>query len=104
MTFTILDDYLLGDARVKKADVVAAVLAERSPLEAAAPFYRALDAVGVRAADEAFIALRLILAGKAPTDDAVRGLRSRVAAVRAAGDAEALARARADYARSLAGS
>ncbi len=75
MGFEVVDGYLLG-RDVAKADVVAALLVSRSDLPAAAPFYRALEAVGARAADEAFIALRLVLAGHAPGDDAVRRLRA----------------------------
>jgi hypothetical protein len=82
MGFEILDRYLLGDP-VSKPDVVTAVLADRSAAPAAAPFYRALEAVGARAADEAFVALRLVLAGKAPEDDAVRRLRALSAVARA---------------------
>ncbi len=75
MGFEVVDGYLLGRP-ISKADVVAGLLAERSGDPAAAPFYRALEAVGVRAADEAFIALRLVLAGKAAGDGAVRHLRA----------------------------
>ncbi len=75
MGFEVVDGYLLGRGGAK-GDVVAALLASRSELPAAAPFYRALEAVGVRAADEAFIALRLVLAGHALDDDAVRRLRA----------------------------
>ncbi len=88
-----MDGYLLGNA-VAKGDVVAALLADRATTSAAAPFYRALEAVGVRAADEAFVALRLVLAGRAPEDDAVRRLRAISAVARAcaaAGDATTLA-------------
>jgi hypothetical protein len=87
VAFETIDRYLLG-APVSKADVVAAALAERSDRPAAAPFYRALEAVGVRAADEAFIALRIVLAGHEPSDDRVRRLRalSGVARGAAAGD------------------
>jgi hypothetical protein len=73
--FELVDRYLLGEP-VSKPDVLAAVLAERSPDPAAAPFYRALEAVGARAADEAFLALRLVLAGKQPSNEAVRRLRA----------------------------
>jgi hypothetical protein len=86
--FELVDRYLLGDA-VSKPDVVAAVLAHRSSESAALPFYRALEAVGVRAADEAFIALRLVLAGKAPADDAVRRLRAFAAVAHACARADA---------------
>jgi len=75
MGFELVDRYLLGEP-VSKPAALAALLAERSPDAAAAPFYRALDAVGARAADEAFIALRLVLAGRAPADEAVRRLRA----------------------------
>jgi hypothetical protein len=81
----LLDRYLLGEP-VSKPVVVAAVLAERSPLPEAAPFYRALEALGTRAADEALIALRLVLAGRSPSDEAVRGLRALGALARAAAE------------------
>lgn len=92
MGFEIVDGYLLG-APISKAAVVAALLAERSEDPAAAPFYRALEAVGVRAADEAFLALRLVLAGRSPDDDAVRHLRalSGVARACARGDEKGFA-------------
>jgi hypothetical protein len=75
MGFAAVDGYLLGDP-VSKAEAVDELLASRSDAPAAAPFYRALEAVGVRAADEAFIALRLVLAGRVPQDDAVRRIRA----------------------------
>jgi hypothetical protein len=94
MGLELVDRYLLGEP-VSKPDVVAALLAERSDDPAAAPFYRAFEAVGARAADEAFIALRLVLAGKPPEDDAVRRLRGLTAVARAgrAGDGAGLAAA-----------
>ncbi len=82
MGFAAVDGYLLGDP-VSKGDAVAELLSNRSSDPAAAPFYRALDAVGVRAADEAFIALRLVLAKRAPDDDAVRRVRALSAIARA---------------------
>ncbi|MFZ1125800.1 MAG: hypothetical protein WAN59_11745, partial [Candidatus Baltobacteraceae bacterium] len=69
-----IDRYLLGEP-VSKPAAIAATLADRSSEPAAAPFYRALEAVGPRAADEALVALRLVLAGQAPSDAAVRHLR-----------------------------
>jgi hypothetical protein len=95
MDFTVVDGYLLGEPTTK-ASAVAAVLADRSPLPAAAPFYRALEAVGERAADEALVALRLVLAGRTPTDGRVRRVRALSAVARAAsrGDARALRAAR----------
>jgi hypothetical protein len=94
MGFEVVDRYLLGEP-VSKPEAIAALLAERSPAPAAAPFYRAFEAVGVRAADEAFIALRLILAGKAHDDESVRRLRAFASVARAgrAGDRAGLAAA-----------
>jgi hypothetical protein len=92
--FELVDGYLLGDP-VSKPAAVEALLAERSPDPTAAPFYRALEAVGAKAADEAFIALRLVLSGRAPSDAAVRRLRALSAVARgcATGDASGVAKA-----------
>jgi hypothetical protein len=79
----LIDRYVLGEP-VSKPDVVAGLLAERSDDPAAAPFYRAFEALGTRAADEALLALRLVLAGRRPDDDAVRRLRALAAVARAA--------------------
>lgn len=95
-----IDGYLL-DGRPSKGDAVAALLRARSEDPRAAPFYRAFEAVGARAADEAFIALRLILAGRAPEDEAVRALRALVTAVRAGG--APAGEARASYEAAVAG-
>jgi len=70
-----LDGYLL-DGRPGKADAIAAALRERSPEPAAQPFYRALERVGARAADEALLALRIALAGTTPDDAAVVAART----------------------------
>jgi hypothetical protein len=82
-----LDGYLL-DGRPGKDEAVAAVLADRSPIAAAQPFYRALEALGSKVADEALMALRLALAGSTIDDDGVRLLRDQLAAARR-GDAAA---------------
>jgi hypothetical protein len=82
VAFETIDRYLLGDP-ISKAAALEAALADRSAAPAAAAFYRALEAVGVRAADEAFIALRLILVGKPASDDNVRRLRALSAVARA---------------------
>jgi hypothetical protein len=74
MPFHTIDGYLL-DGRPSKSETIAALLRERVAVPAALPFYRALEAVGERAADEALIALRLVIAGRPPADDAVRRLR-----------------------------
>ena len=84
-----LDGYLLDDAP-RKSDAIAAVLRVRSADPRAQPFYRALETLGARAADEALLALRLVLAGRAPGDDAVRALRDARAKAKA-GDATARA-------------
>jgi len=77
-----LDGYLL-DGVPSKADAIAAVLRDRSAAERAQPFYRALERVGARAADEALLALRIVLGGKEPDDAAV--LAAREARARAKG-------------------
>ncbi|HMD01644.1 MAG TPA: hypothetical protein VKG44_01645 [Candidatus Baltobacteraceae bacterium] len=94
MSFALIDGYLLGEP-VSKPDAIEALLRERSPEPAAAPFYRALEAVGVRAADEAFVALRLVLAGQTPSDERVRRVRALAAVARACatGDRAGLAKA-----------
>ena len=63
-----LDGYLL-DGRPGKAEAIAAALRDRSSDPRAQPFYRALESVGVRAADEALLALRLVLGGKIAADE-----------------------------------
>ncbi len=70
-----LDGYLL-DGIPTKADAIAATLRDRSPEPRAQPFYRALEAVGVRAADEALLALRLVLGGNAATDETIVAARA----------------------------
>jgi hypothetical protein len=91
MEFDLLDRYLLS-AQGSKAEVVDALLARPSDDPAAAPFYRALARIGARAADEALIALRLVLAGKKPADERVRALRKHAADARAGGEEAASAR------------
>jgi hypothetical protein len=84
-----IDGYLLDGSPSKDA-AVAAVLADRSPIAAAQAFYRALDLLGPRVADEALIALRLALIGEAVDDDGVLRLRGHLTAARK-GDAAARA-------------
>jgi hypothetical protein len=69
---------------------VAAVLADRSPIAGAQAFYRALDLLGPKVADEALIALRLALIGAAVDDEGVIRLRGLLVAARG-GDAGARA-------------
>lgn len=82
-----LDGYLL-DGRPSKAEAIAAALRSRSSEPRAQPFYRALEAVGVRAADDALLALRLVLGGKAADDAAIVAARAARASAKS-GDAEA---------------
>jgi hypothetical protein len=81
--FTEIDGYLLGEPTTKAA-AIAALLADRSPRPAAAPFYRALESVGERAADEALIALRIVVTGRELSDAGVRRIRALSALARAA--------------------
>ena len=100
MEFDPIDKYLLGDEPSKRK-TIDAVLRTRSPLPAAAPFYRAFEAVGERSADEAFIALRLILAGRQVDDAVVRRLRSLAAIARSAAPGASRESARAVYVAEL---
>lgn len=75
-----LDGYLL-DGQPGKADAIAAALRDRSSEPRAQPFYRALETVGARAADEALLALRLVLGGKAAGDETI--VQARAARARA---------------------
>ena len=82
-----LDGYLL-DGRPAKSEAIAAALRDRSPDPRAQPFYRALETVGERAADEALLALRLVLGGKIAGDETI--VEARAARARAkAGEAGA---------------
>jgi hypothetical protein len=81
----------LLDGTPAKAAAVAAALANRSTAAAAQPFYRALEIMGAKVADEALIALRVAMSGRVPGDAMIRTLRADVAAART-GDAAARAR------------
>ncbi|GAC1574869.1 MAG: hypothetical protein NVS3B7_07000 [Candidatus Elarobacter sp.] len=70
-----LDGYLL-DGRPSKADAIAAALRDRSADPRAQPFYRALETVGARAADEALLALRLVLGGRVADDESIVAART----------------------------
>jgi hypothetical protein len=80
----------LLDGRPSKDQAVAAVLADRQPAPRAQAFYRALDLLGPKVADEALIALRLALIGAEVDDDGVLRLRGHLTAARN-GDPEARA-------------
>jgi hypothetical protein len=70
-----LDGYLL-DGSPAKADAIAAALRSRSADPKAQPFYRALEAVGARAADEALLALRVVLGGNTADDETIVAART----------------------------
>ncbi len=89
MKFDFIDNYLLEGLPAKE-DTIRQILETPVPLPAATPFYRALQALGARVADEAIMALRLVLAGKQPTDERVKRLRDAAASG-----------ARAEYQREL---
>ncbi|HEX3466006.1 MAG TPA: hypothetical protein VHS78_18305 [Candidatus Elarobacter sp.] len=77
-----LDGYLL-DGEPGKADAIAAALRDRSEDPRAQPFYRALQTLGARAADEALIALRAVLGGNTPNDETIVAVRTARARVKA---------------------
>ena len=70
-----LDGYLL-DGVPSKSDAIAAALRDRSDDPRAQPFYRALTSVGARAADEALLALRIVLGGGTADDAAIVAART----------------------------
>ncbi|HTV92406.1 MAG TPA: hypothetical protein VMG98_06790 [Verrucomicrobiae bacterium] len=90
MHFESIDEYLLRGAG-RKADLIAKLLAARSTLPAAAPFYEGMRMLGARTPDLTLVALRLVLAGKRADDDSVVALRDHAQAVRDGGDAAATA-------------
>jgi len=69
-----LDGYLL-DGKPSKREAIEHILRDRLDDPRAAAFYRAFEAIGERAADEALIAVRALASGKAPDDALVRKLR-----------------------------
>jgi len=83
----LIDAYLVGDER-DRASVFAKIGAWTCDVEEAAPIVRAIALIGPRAADESLIALRLVVDGKAATDERIGELRGIVKKAMA-GDAEA---------------
>jgi hypothetical protein len=75
MTFDSLDEYLLT-AVPRKADVVAALLADPAPVPAAQPFYEGMRLLGARTPDLTLLALRLVLSGRGADDAGVVQLRA----------------------------
>jgi hypothetical protein len=91
MDFESLDEYLLrGTGR--KADLIENLLADRSTIPAAAPFYEGMRMLGARTPDLTLVALRLVLAGKRADDASVVALRDHAATARAGGEGAAPAR------------
>ncbi|HTU70190.1 MAG TPA: hypothetical protein VMF11_07690 [Candidatus Baltobacteraceae bacterium] len=74
MHFELIDEYLLTGTP-RKSEVIEALLANRSELAAAAPFYEGIRMLGARTPDLTLVALRLILAGKRADDAGVVELR-----------------------------
>ena len=97
MEFELLDRYLL-EAKPDKADVVKTLLAKRSDIRAAQPFYEGMRMLGPRTPDLTLFALRLVLAGKKADDENVVALRDLAERVRTGQDASA----REAYMRALA--
>ena len=93
MDFESLDGYLLAGTP-SKAEVVRQLLARRSDVAAAAPFYEGIARLGARTPDLALLALRLVLAGRKADDAAVLRLRELSERARS-GDAGAEAEYRA---------
>jgi len=75
MHFELIDEYLLTGSP-QKAQVVETLLADRSPVPGAAPFYEGMKMLGARTPDLTLVALRLVLAGKRADDANVVTLRS----------------------------
>lgn len=98
MEFDSLDNYLL-DGTGSKADLIEQLLKNREEHAEAAPFYRALDILGAKAADEALMALRLVLAGKPAQDESIRRMRINVTTARKGGPEAG--EAREDYFRQV---
>jgi hypothetical protein len=90
MHFESIDEYLLSGTG-RKAELIQALLAHRSALPAAAPFYEGMKLLGARTPDLTLVALRLVLAGKRADDESVVALRDHALAVRAGGDGAAAA-------------
>jgi hypothetical protein len=91
MHFELIDEYLLsGTAR--KAEVIEKLLANRSTLPAAAPFYEGMRMLGARTPDLTLIALRLVLAGRRADDASVVELRGYADDARAGGAGASVAR------------
>ncbi len=86
---TLIDAYFLGTERNR--DAVFSQLGAWSPeIPSAVALVRAIAQVGSRAADESLMALRAVLAGHPPSDNAVQIIKRAVQALRT-GEAQARA-------------
>lgn len=75
MDFDLLDRYLL-EGKPEKKKVVAELLRSRPPVPQAAAFLEGMRMLGPRTPDLTLIALRLVLAGKTASDEAVVELKA----------------------------
>jgi hypothetical protein len=91
MHFELIDEYLLTGAP-RKAEVIERLLADRSTVPGAAPFYEGMKILGARTPDLTLVALRLVMAGKTADDANVVALRREADAARLGGDGAATAR------------
>ena len=90
MHFESIDEYLL-EGSGRKADLIQRLLAARSTLPAAAPFYEGMQLLGARTPDLTLVALRLVLAGKRADDVSVVALRDHAKTAREGGEGAAAA-------------
>lgn len=84
MDFELLDRYLL-DGKPEKRKVVDALLKSRPDAPQASAFLEGMRILGARTPDLSLVALRLVLAGKAASDDAVVALKRASDEARAGG-------------------
>ncbi|HET7814396.1 MAG TPA: hypothetical protein VFL13_08470 [Candidatus Baltobacteraceae bacterium] len=84
MDFELLDRYLL-DGTPEKRKVVDALLKSKPPSPQAAAFLEGMRMLGARTPDLSLVALRLVLAGKQASDDAVVALKRASDEARAGG-------------------
>jgi len=84
MDFDLLDRYLL-EGKPEKKKVVAELLRSRPAAPRAAAFLEGMRILGSRTPDLTLVALRLVLAGKPATDEAVVELKALSDRARGAG-------------------
>jgi hypothetical protein len=94
----LIDGYFL-DRMPSRSALIARLLAEPVPIDAARPFYEGFRMLGARTPELSLIALRLVLGGNRADDEAVTRLRTIVDRI-GAGGAQAAA-ARSEYRRAV---